>query len=130
MKLFTCGVCGQALMFENTRCERCKHRLGYHTGANALLALEPQGDAWRTAEGVAPSGSWRFCANASHDVCNWIVDDGESPFCRACRHNHTTPNLDHPANGKVLYLAQVVAGGGFDDEASAGTGMFELDIER
>ena len=29
MKLFTCQHCGQLLYFENTRCERCGHALGY-----------------------------------------------------------------------------------------------------
>jgi hypothetical protein len=99
MKLFACGVCGQPLMFENTRCERCGHRLGYSHHADALLALEPEDDGWRSADGVSPQGRWRLCANAEFDTCNWIVDDpGEGRYCRACAHNHTLPDLSIPQN--------------------------------
>ena len=93
MKLFACGVCGQPLMFENTRCERCHHRLGYDVVSDALVALDPAGDLWQAASGDT-SKSFRFCANAAHDVCNWLIpSDNAAPFCRACVYNRTVPDV-------------------------------------
>ena len=71
MKLFKCQHCGQLLYFENTVCERCSHKLGYLAEMNALSALEPEGDAWRVL--AQPSRPHRFCANAAHDACNWLI---------------------------------------------------------
>ncbi len=42
MRLFKCAVCAQLLYFENTRCEKCGHILGYEPVQNRLLALEAQ----------------------------------------------------------------------------------------
>jgi hypothetical protein len=92
MRLFKCAVCSQLLYFENTRCERCGHVLGYEPGQNRLLSLETDGDEWRdTAEAGA---AYAFCANSSHGVCNWLVPAGSSDgFCLACRHNGMIPDL-------------------------------------
>ena len=40
MKLFKCQACGQVLLFENTRCEKCARRLGYSPEANRMTALD------------------------------------------------------------------------------------------
>ncbi len=41
----------------------------------------------------------RFCSNADHDVCNWLVPaESRHRFCRACRHNLVIPDLDRPDN--------------------------------
>jgi hypothetical protein len=94
MRLFECPSCGQMLYFENTRCERCGHRLGYDPDRATLLALEPDGDGW-----TDPSGTWRYCANAAHDACNWLVPaPSEATYCAACRHNHIVPDLSDPDN--------------------------------
>src|SRR5262249_40172722 len=59
---------------------------------------------WRGEEGVwsalaAQGERYRSCANAEHDVCNWLVptEDNEI-FCAACRHNRTIPDLTDPEN--------------------------------
>ncbi|MBV8577414.1 MAG: putative zinc-binding metallopeptidase, partial [Acetobacteraceae bacterium] len=97
MKLFRCQSCGQLLYFENTQCERCGHRLGYIPEAASLSALEPEGDAWRPLGRTGDT--FRFCDNATHDVCNWLVaTNSEDRFCAACRHNQLIPPLDDPAN--------------------------------
>jgi hypothetical protein len=101
MKLFACGVCGQALMFENTHCESCGHRLGYDRAVNELLALEPAGESgdaglWRPVS--ADAQARRLCANAAYQACNWLVDDGNDSYCRACSYNHMTPDLSVPAH--------------------------------
>ena len=96
MKLFECQNCGQLLYFENTRCERCGHALGYLPEGAVLSALtEEDGGRWRPL--IAPEQVYRFCANATHGACNWLVPaDGPEAFCRACRHNRTIPDLGLP----------------------------------
>ena len=102
MRLFSCQNCGQTLHFENTRCERCGHRLGMVADDHKdLHALEPlsggDGSTW-IALGIADR-TFRFCANAQHDVCNWLVDasSGQS-MCAACRHNRVIPELGNAEN--------------------------------
>lgn len=91
MKLFTCAHCGNTLFFHNRNCVNCGHRLGFSPNTLQLHALEPiDAELWRPVEG---GGTYRFCANAIPDVCNWLVPaDSRSPFCRACRHNRLIPN--------------------------------------
>ena len=97
MQLFECQNCGQTLYFENRSCERCGHRLGYVAAQQSLEALDPEGDLWRPLS--APDARYRFCVNAEHDVCNWLVPaDGSDAFCEACRHNRTIPDLSVPGN--------------------------------
>jgi hypothetical protein len=93
MKLFTCQACEQLLFFENTRCERCGHVLGYLPERRVLSALAPAGDGrWQPLAGE--SEARRFCANAAHDACNWLVEPGSpSPYCRACCHNRIIPDI-------------------------------------
>ena len=101
MKLFACGVCGQPLMFENTRCERCHHRLGYDVVTDTLLPLDPLDDLWQPASGDM-SKRFRFCANAAHDVCNWLIPvEIDAPFCRACVFNRTVPDISDPKKLKL-----------------------------
>ncbi len=100
MRLFNCEHCGQMLYFENTRCERCGHALGFLAeDGQALHAIEPADEAgvWR-ALGVE-GRTFRLCANAAHDVCNWLVDSrsGEA-MCAACRHNKVIPELSGADN--------------------------------
>ncbi|MCK8787493.1 putative zinc-binding peptidase [Roseomonas sp. NAR14] len=94
MNLFKCQSCGQVLYFENTHCERCQHRLGYIPALGTLSALEPAGGENWTALADQGGRQYRFCDNAEHDVCNWLVEaDSPERFCAACRHNHTIPDL-------------------------------------
>jgi len=124
MKLFECLGCGQPVYFENTACESCGRRLGYLPHDGVLTALEPAdilppaadppadlnavnpaatNGVWRAL--AAPEGRWRFCINAQHDACNWLVEaepPGHQPnpdaYCAACAHNRTVPDLSVPAN--------------------------------
>jgi hypothetical protein len=92
MKLFECQNCGQPLYFENTRCESCGLRLGYLPAKATVTALEEGEDGLRAL--ADPASRVRSCANAQHEVCNWLVSaDGPDPFCAACRHNRTIPDL-------------------------------------
>ncbi len=98
MKLFECQHCGQLLFFENTRCERCGHVLGYLPDRTTLSALTAEGgDRWRPL--ATPDEPSRLCANAAYDACNWMVPaEGPDALCCACRLNRTIPNLGAPEN--------------------------------
>jgi hypothetical protein len=97
MKLFQCSACGQPLYFENARCESCGRRLGYLPSVQDILALEPEGEQWRTLEDA--TGLFRFCANAAHDACNWLIPAQDADlYCVACRHNRTVPDLANEWN--------------------------------
>jgi hypothetical protein len=98
MKLFRCQVCDNIIYFENRTCGRCGHRLGYVPELEIMAALEPAGgDAWTPLAG--DGGPRRFCANADHDVCNWLTAGGGCErLCVACRHNDTIPNISLPSH--------------------------------
>jgi hypothetical protein len=105
MQLFECGFCRQPLYFENDHCESCGHRLGYVPETMELVPLEA-GDGAFVVPG-APERRYRFCANATHDVCNWLIATGErEDFCLACRHNRTIPALTTPENRRLWRLVE------------------------
>jgi hypothetical protein len=94
MKLFECQNCGQPLYFENTQCESCGLTLGYLPSRETVTALRPDAGMW-----AAPDGRYRYCANAMHGVCNWLIPaDSADELCAACRHNRTIPDLRQPQN--------------------------------
>ena len=98
MKLFACQACGQLLSFENTRCEHCQRILGYLPDLGTLSSLEPKpDDGWLVL--AAPQMTYKFCDNARHGVCNWMLPDGNAGgYCAACRHNRVIPDLSVPGN--------------------------------
>ena len=98
MKLFECQHCGQLLYFENTRCERCGHLLGYLPDRENLATITGDGCGRWHALGDAEA-AFGFCSNTAYDVCSWLVPaDAPETHCRACQLNRTTPNLDEPEN--------------------------------
>jgi hypothetical protein len=95
MKLFECQNCAQPLYFENTHCESCGLSLGYSPDHDAVTALKPHGNVWTAL--ADPRGTYRYCANAVHNVCNWLVlANSPEQFCAACRHNRVIPDLGQP----------------------------------
>ena len=107
MKLFTCQHCSQVLYFENVACEKCGHALGYIPETNMLSALEPVDGGWQPL--ADPVRTVRFCANARHGACNWLVTEGGDEYCAACRHNRVVPDLAVEAN-VVRWRALQLAG--------------------
>ena len=105
MKLFVCDHCGNTVYFENAFCERCGHPLGYIPHRNALVSLAGNGGVWSTP--AFPGDTYVFCANARHGACNWLVpfNAGAEPYCAACRHNETIPDIADPRN---LHRWQVI----------------------
>jgi hypothetical protein len=99
MKLFECQHCGQPLYFENTRCESCGRSLGYLPALETVTALEQGNRGLRAL--AERRGRYRYCANAQHGACNWLVAvDSPEQFCAACRHNRTIPDLSQPENAE------------------------------
>ncbi|WP_068090095.1 zinc-binding metallopeptidase family protein [Novosphingobium rosa] len=97
MQLFQCQSCGQVLYFENTACVKCGHRLGYLPDRGRMSAVEPDGAEWIAL--ANPQTRYRFCANWEQNACNWMVDAAQDqPFCIACQHNRTIPDLSLPDN--------------------------------
>lgn len=97
MKLFECQNCGQSPYFEHAACDSCGLKLGYLPERGIASALEEVDGVWRAL--AVPGERFRFCANAQHNVCNWLVPaDEEERFCTACRHNRTIPDLTNPEN--------------------------------
>jgi len=97
VKLFICQHCQQTLLFENTKCERCGHKLGYLPDQGVLSAVEPSGANWTAL--ASPGQTYRFCANWERQGCNWMVaPDEHDAFCAACRHNRTIPDISEPIN--------------------------------
>jgi hypothetical protein len=102
MKSFQCQHCGQLVFFENVRCLRCGHALGYAPDARVMSALEPEGDGrLRPLAAELSARLYRKCANwVQHDVCNWLIpaQAGGPVLCRACALNRTIPDLTVPVN--------------------------------
>ncbi|WP_417308397.1 zinc-binding metallopeptidase family protein [Devosia sp.] len=98
MKLFRCDNCSHMLYFENTKCGHCGRKLGYEPNTNRLVSLL-DGPTVYTAPAL-DGAKFVYCANAAHGACNWLVpsEPGADPFCRACRHNDTVPNIDDPTD--------------------------------
>ncbi|MGI4871300.1 MAG: zinc-binding metallopeptidase family protein [Janthinobacterium lividum] len=101
MELFTCTHCRQVLYFENSRCESCHYPLGFEPTRRQLLPLVPHYAGFQLYEEPA-AGTFTYCANQAHGVCNWLVPStSPTPFCLACALNRTIPDLSQPG-----YLAR------------------------
>ena len=107
MKLFECQNCGQPLYFENTQCVSCGSRLGYLPREETVTALRPAGESsWHAL--AKRNTRYRFCANAAHDVCNWLIPaQAHDQYCVACRHNRTIADLSQPENLRRWRLIEV-----------------------
>ena len=100
MKLFKCQNCGQMLYFENSSCESCGRRVGYLSDIGTLSSVVEDGSNWIAAANTATP--YRFCANWEAYACNWMVRaDGASPFCVACEHNRTIPDISDPEKHRL-----------------------------
>ena len=97
MKLFECQKCANLLYFENTSCEKCGSLVGYLADQQLLSAVLPAGNHWTAlAHSKEP---YRFCANWENRACNWLITVASAnPYCRACQHNSTIPDVTDPHN--------------------------------
>ena len=98
MKLYACSHCKQPLYFENNACLHCGHTVGFEAGSLSMITLvsetEPE---WHDISD--PQRKYRFCENAQHGTCNWLIPpEHSSTFCQACELNRTIPGLSSPEN--------------------------------
>lgn len=97
MKLFECGACGQPLYFEAQGCQSCRRRLGFVPETLEMAALEWHDGSWAVLG--FPGERVRFCSNAEHDVCNWLIPGANADrLCIACSHNRMIPALSASRN--------------------------------
>jgi len=93
---FPCPNCWRFLHFEARVCPSCGFTLGYDPMGDAFLFLADNATTWRDRDGE--THDLVVCANNNdYGVCNWLVEpDAGTPYCRACRHNRTIPDLTVP----------------------------------
>ncbi|MDR3716660.1 MAG: putative zinc-binding peptidase [Puia sp.] len=98
MKLYACSHCKQLLYFENDTCLHCGHKVGFEASGLAMITLVAETEPERH-DSNDPKRKYRFCENARHGTCNWLISpDHPSPFCQACELNRTIPTLSGPEN--------------------------------
>jgi hypothetical protein len=99
MRVFTCGNCRHNIYFENTICENCGMALGFDPQAMTMRTLTPDPNGKLVTGARAAGGRKVYCANYTHNVCNWLVppaQDGD--FCLSCGLNKTIPDLSIAGN--------------------------------
>ena len=101
MRTFYCTCCNSLVFFENVKCVKCGHALGFLPEPGELSALEPvENGAWRPLVPDHTAPLQRLCPNGrEHQVCNWMVAmDDPNELCAACRLNKMIPDLSVPGN--------------------------------
>ena len=110
MKTFNCDACGALVFFQNIKCVKCGHALGFLPDIMDLAALEAKPDGrWQSLAKASSGGLYRACANGrDHAICNWFVPDREpDDFCVACHLNLMVPNLENPGNHANWHKAEL-----------------------
>jgi hypothetical protein len=101
MKIFHCDSCGSLVFFDNVKCVKCGHVLGFLPAAAELGALETTGPkTWQPIATGLKNQVYRQCQNGDqHEVCNWMVLANDTNlFCESCRLNELIPNLSQAGN--------------------------------
>ncbi len=97
MRPFECPNCRRLNHFEVRVCPGCSATLGYDPAIDGFRFLADGATVWRDGKGAV--GAVAVCQNNNaYQICNWLVSAADStPFCRACRHNRTIPDLTEPS---------------------------------
>ena len=111
MRTFHCDHCGNPVFFENTYCEKCKHKLAYLPSLKLVASLDDTGRSdnigalYTTPVRRSEGQTYRLCTNyVKHNVCNWAVrSDDPNPLCRSCRLTHVIPDISVPENRVAWY---------------------------
>jgi len=94
---YPCPNCKRLLHFEVRVCPACAFTLGYDPTSDGFLFLADGATVWRGIHG-APHDVVVCQNNNAYEVCNWLVSTADdTPYCRACRHNRTIPDLSVPS---------------------------------
>lgn len=93
MAPYPCPNCQRLNHFEVRVCPSCAFTLGYDPASDGFLFLGDGATTWR--DGAGDPHDVAVCANNNaYGVCNWLVATNDTtPYCRACRHNRTIPDL-------------------------------------
>jgi hypothetical protein len=96
MAPYPCPNCQRLNHFEERICPACGFTLGYDPGSDSFLFLGDCATIWRDHD--SQPHDVVVCANNNeYGVCNWLVSTHDhTPYCRACRHNRTIPDLSVP----------------------------------
>lgn len=93
MAPYPCPNCKRLVHFEVRVCPACAFTLGYDPASDGFLFLGDGATTWRGGGGE-PHDVVVCANNNAYGVCNWLVSTSDStPYCRACRHNRTIPDL-------------------------------------
>ena len=96
MAPYPCPNCKRLNHFEVRVCPACAFTLGYDPASDGFLFLGDGATIWRDGDGE-PHDAVVCANNNAYGVCNWLVSTAENtPYCRACRHNRTIPDLTVP----------------------------------
>jgi hypothetical protein len=98
MKVYACSHCKNPLYFENDTCLACKHAVGFDAATLSMITLE-DGKPGELMDIGNRKKLFRWCENAAHGACNWLVAlEQPSHFCLACELNRTIPDLSNNEN--------------------------------
>jgi len=108
VRAFNCQ-CGSPVFFRNSTCLACGTELGYEPLQAQLLPMQPSDEPQVWVPWQSDGPRYQFCVNRHNPAaCNWLVPvdevDAQGGLCRACRLNHTIPDLNdaqHPDNGEL-----------------------------
>jgi hypothetical protein len=101
VRTFHCSNCRNLVLFENTQCVRCQHRLAYAFDDNELVAVDRDDHGgWHALRAGARAESVRLCHNyETYAVCNGIArPEASEGLCPVCEVTRTIPNLARPGN--------------------------------
>lgn len=106
--------CGQAVFFRNSVCLACGAELGFDPEALTLRSRQPgpPPGPWQAADAAAGNGPPpKRCANFGPAGCHCLLPSGQAGahegLCRACRLNHTIPDLDEGDNARLWSRIEV-----------------------
>lgn len=102
MRVFHCDSCRNRLYFENDVCVTCGHAVAFnpHTLDMAALKAASSGNGTFRLIAERTGAQVRYCQNAAHAACNWLVHDHDNAngLCLACALNRHIPNLASDEN--------------------------------
>ena len=101
MRNFHCSHCGNLVLFENTLCVLCSHRLAYDFDRDQMLAVAQDDHGnWRTVQDDVLAEPVTLCNNyQTYGVCNGIARvQASAGLCPRCELTRTIPNLSRPGN--------------------------------
>lgn len=93
MELFSCSNCHNLLYFENNVCLNCGLTVGFNGNLMDMVTLKMK-EAIDYYDISNKTLTYRFCDNATHGTCNWVLPaQSNDVFCEACNLNRTIPAL-------------------------------------